>query len=229
MEHYSWFSLFNLTGYDHIFGGVIVILFILLVGRRMKKHYARESSVIPEEKLTMNVFFELIGLEFLFSTIENVFGSREKAKKYFPLLAGSFFFILFANLLGMIPGFPPPTENLNTTVACSVLIFFMYNYYGIKEHGFGYVKHFLGPVMFLAPLMLIIELISHLVRPVSLSLRLFMNITGDHMVLGVFTNLTHVVVPAVFVGLGIFVSILQAFIFTILSTIYIALAEAHEH
>lgn len=229
MEHYSWFSLFKLTGYDHIFGGVIVILFILLVGRNMKKHYAKESSVIPEEKLTMNVFFELIGLEFLFSTIENVFGSREKAKKYFPLLAGSFFFILFANLLGMLPGFLPPTENLNTTVACSILIFFMYNYYGIKEHGVGYIKHFLGPVMFLAPLMLIIELISHLVRPVSLSLRLFMNITGDHMVLGVFTDLTHVVVPAVFVGLGIFVSFLQAFIFTILSTIYIALAESHEH
>ena len=105
----------------------------------------------------------------------------------------------------------------------------MYIYYGVREHGVGYLKHFLGPVIFLAPLMVIIEVISHLVRPVSLSLRLFMNITGDHMVLGVFTNLTHVFIPMIFVGLGLFVSFLQAFIFTILSTIYIALAEAHEH
>ena len=107
-------------------------------------------------------------------------------------------------MLGMVPGFLPPTGNLNTTVACSLLIFVMYNYYGIREHGFGYIKHFLGPVIFLAPLMLIIEIISHLVRPLSLSLRLFMNITGDHMVLGVFTNLTHILIPMAFVGLGIF-------------------------
>ena len=229
MEHFSWFSLAGLIEYDHILGGILVLLFILFVGLRVTKHYSKEGSVIPEDKPSMNIFFELVGLEFLFNTIENVFGSREKAKKYFPLLAGSFFFILFANLLGMVPGFLPPTGNLNTTVACSLLIFVMYNYYGIREHGLGYIKHFLGPVLFLAPLMLIIELISHLVRPLSLSLRLFMNITGDHMVLGVFTNLTHILIPMAFVGLGIFVSFLQAFIFTILSTIYIALAEAHEH
>ncbi|MCY3986003.1 MAG: F0F1 ATP synthase subunit A [Candidatus Dadabacteria bacterium] len=229
MEHFSWFSLAGLIKYDHILGAVLVVLFILFIGLRVKKHYSREESVIPEEKLSINIFFELVGLEFFFNTIENIFGSREKAKKYFPLLAGSFFFILFANLLGMVPGFLPPTGNLNTTVACSLLIFVMYNYYGIKEHGLGYIKHFLGPVIFLAPLMLIIEIVSHLVRPLSLSLRLFMNITGDHMVLGVFTNLTHIVIPMAFVALGIFVSFLQAFIFTMLSTIYIALAEAHEH
>ena len=228
MEHFSWFSLAGLIEYDHILGGVLVILFILFTGLRIKNHYSKEESVIPEEKLSMNVFYELIGLEFLFTTIETVFGSREKAKKYFPLLAGSFFFILFANLLGMIPGFLAPTGNLNTTVACSLLIFVVYNYYGIREHGFGYLKHFLGPVIFLAPLMVIIEVVSHLVRPLSLSLRLFMNITGDHMVLGVFTNLTHILIPMAFVGLGIFVSFLQAFIFAMLSTIYIALAEAHE-
>ena len=129
----------------------------------------------------------------------------------------------------MIPGFLPPTGNLNTTLACGALIFVMYNYYGVKEHGISYLKHFMGPVVFLAPLMIIIEIISHIVRPISLSLRLFMNITGDHMVMGVFTNLTHFVIPIMFLGLGIFVSFLQAFIFTMLSTIYIALAEAHDH
>jgi len=137
MEHFSWFSLAGLIKYDHILGGILVIGFILFTGLRVKSHYSKEASVMPEEKPSMNIFFELVGLEFLFNTIENVFGSREKAKKYFPLLAGSFFFILFANLLGMIPGFLPPTGNLNTTVACSLLIFVMYNYYGVREHGFG--------------------------------------------------------------------------------------------
>ncbi len=229
MDSFSWFSLVGLLDYDHILGAGLVILFILVIGLRVRSHYAKEESVIPEEKLTMNVFFELLGLEFLFSMIENVFGSREKAKKHFPLLAGLFFFILFANLLGMIPGFLPPTGNLNTTVAIAVLIFFMEHFYGVRENGVGYFRRFLGPVLFLAPLMVIIEVISYLVRPVSLSLRLFMNITGDHMVLGVFTNLTHILIPMAFVGLGIFVSFLQAFIFTVLSTIYIALDEAHDH
>jgi len=116
---------------------------------------------------------------------------------------------------------------LNTTLAFGILIFLMYNFYGFRAHGAGYIRQFLGPVAFLAPLMLIIEIVSHVVRPVSLSLRLFMNITGDHMVMGVFTNLTHFVIPAVFIGLGIFVSFLQAFIFTVLSAIYIGLAESH--
>ncbi|NIP30151.1 MAG: F0F1 ATP synthase subunit A [Candidatus Dadabacteria bacterium] len=229
MGHFSWFTLLELIEYDHIIGAILVVIFITILGFKIKKHYSKDSSVIPDVSPSMNNFFELVGLEFLFTTIENVLGSREKAKKYFPLLAGSFFFILFANLLGIIPGFLPPTGNLNTTLACGVLIFVMYNFYGFQEHGIGYLKHFAGPVIFLAPLMIIIEIISHLVRPVSLSLRLFMNITGDHMVMGVFTNLTHILIPIAFLGLGIFVSFLQAFIFTILSTIYIALAEAHEH
>jgi F-type H+-transporting ATPase subunit a len=155
-------------------------------------------------------------------------GSKENAKKYFPLLGASFFFILFANFLGIIPGFLPPTGNFNVPVACALVIFVMYNFYGFKENGLGYLKHFAGPVIFLAPLMFVIEVISHFVRPVSLSLRLFMNITGDHLILGVFTNLVHYIIPAIFIGLGIFVSFLQAFIFTVLSAIYISLATAHE-
>ncbi len=154
---------------------------------------------------------------------------RKRLKNIFPFLPGLSFSFFFLNLLGVVPGFLPPTGTLNTTLAFGILIFVLYNYYGFKEHGISYLKQFAGPVLFLAPLMIIIEIISHLVRPISLSLRLFMNVTGDHMVLGVFTNLTHLIVPAIFVGLGIFVSFLQAFIFTVLSAIYIALAEAHTH
>ena len=104
MEHFSWFSLAGLIQYDHILGGVLVLLFILFIGLRVTKHYSREESVIPEEKPSMNIFFELVGLEFLFNTIENVFGSREKAKKYFPLLAGSFFLHTVCEPAGNGPG-----------------------------------------------------------------------------------------------------------------------------
>ncbi len=210
-------------------GAVLVLLIITAIGIVLRSKLSEDSAVVPDANISFNNFFQVIGLDFLFDIFENIFGSRERAKKYFPLLAGSFFFILFLNLLGVIPGFLPPTGTLNTTLAFGILIFVLYNYYGFKEHGISYLKQFAGPVLFLAPLMIIIEIISHLVRPLSLSLRLFMNITGDHMVLGVFTNLTHLIIPAIFVGLGIFVSFLQAFIFTVLSAIYIALAESHTH
>ncbi|HEX9830591.1 MAG TPA: F0F1 ATP synthase subunit A, partial [Thermodesulfobacteriota bacterium] len=154
---------------------------------------------------------------------------REKAKKYFPLLGTAFIFILFSNLLGIIPGFLAPTGNFNTPVACALVVFVMYNYYGVKENGIGYLKQFAGPIIYMAPFIFVIEIVSHLVRPASLSLRLFWNMTGDHLVLGIFTNLTHIVIPALFIGLGVFVSFLQAFVFTILSAIYISLAIAHEH
>ncbi len=208
--------------------GVLLVLALLVVaGVRFKKSIASDTSDLPSEKVSFRNFVELMGIDFLLSMLTNILGSREKAKMYFPLLAGSFFFILFCNLLGVVPGFLPPTGVLNTTLAFGILIFLVYNFYGFRAHGAGYIRQFLGPVAFLAPLMLIIEIVSHVVRPVSLSLRLFMNITGDHMVMGVFTNLTHFIVPAIFIGLGIFVSFLQAFIFTVLSAIYIGLAESH--
>lgn len=229
MEHFSWFGLLNLIEYDHVIGSVLVLIILVILALIFRSSISRDESVLPDSKFSLTNIFEILGLDFLFALFEDIFGSREKARKYYPLLAGSFFFILFANLLGIIPGFLPPTGNINTTLGFSLLIFIMYNYYGFQEHGAGYLKHFTGPVLFLAPLMVIIEIVSHIVRPVSLSLRLFMNITGDHMVLGVFTNLTHILIPAIFIALGIFVSFLQAFIFTILSAIYIALSEAHTH
>lgn len=228
MEHFSWFTLIGLGKYDYILGSILVLLFLTFAGYKIKQTLSKEDSVMPDEKFSLRTIFEILTIDFLFDLFTNMLGSREQAKKYFPLLGASFFFILFANFLGIIPGFLPPTGNFNVPVACALVIFVMYNYYGFKENGISYLKHFAGPVLFLAPLMFIIEIISHFVRPVSLSLRLFMNITGDHMVLGVFTNLVHYIIPAIFIGLGIFVSFLQAFIFTVLSAIYISLATAHE-
>lgn len=228
MEHFSWFTLLGLGQYDYILGSILVLVFLTLAGLSIKKALAKEGSVLPDEKFSIRTIFEILTIDFLFDLFTNMLGSKENAKKYFPLLGASFFFILFANFLGIIPGFLPPTGNFNVPVACALVIFVMYNFYGFKENGLAYLKHFAGPVIFLAPLMFIIEVISHFVRPVSLSLRLFMNITGDHLILGVFTNLVHYIIPAIFIGLGIFVSFLQAFIFTVLSAIYISLATAHE-
>lgn len=229
MEHFSWFTLLGLEKYDHVLSALLVVIFLTFAGYRIRTNLAKQGSVLPDEKLSLRNIFEILTIDFLLDLLGGIMGSREKARKYFPLLGSAFFFILFANILGLIPGFLPPTGNFNTPVACALVIFVMYNFYGFKEHGIGYLKHFAGPVIFLAPLMIIIEIISHLVRPASLSLRLFWNMTGDHLVLGIFTDLTHFVIPAIFIALGLFVSFLQAFIFTVLSAIYISLSIAHEH
>jgi len=228
MGHFSWFTLLGLDKYDYILGSILVLILLALAGLKIKKALSSDDSVLPDDKFSIRTIFEILTIDFLFDLFTNMLGSRKNAKLYFPILGTSFFFIMFANLLGIIPGFLPPTGNFNVPVACAIVIFVLYNYYGFKENGMAYLKHFAGPVIFLAPLMFVIEIISHLVRPLSLSLRLFMNITGDHMVLGVFTNLVHYIIPAIFIGLGIFVSLLQAFIFTVLSAIYISLATAHD-
>jgi len=229
MEHFSWFTLIGLGKYDHVLGAILVVLFLTFAAYKIKNNLSRKDSVLPDERLSLRSVFEILTLDFLLDLFTGIMGSREKAKRYFPLLGSAFFFILFANILGLIPGFLPPTGNYNTPVACALVVFVMYNFYGVKENGISYLKHFMGPMIYMAPLMIVIELISHLVRPLSLSLRLFWNMTGDHLVLGIFTNLTHLVIPAVFIALGLFVSFLQAFIFTVLSAIYIALSVAHEY
>ena len=143
-------------------------------------------------------------------------------------LYGTFFvFILCANLIGLLPGFSPPTSNFNVILVLGVLSFIAYNVYGFREQGLGYLKHFVGPIWWLGILMVPQELINHLLRPVSLSLRLFGDMTGDHVVPEIFTDLTKVVIPVVFYMLGAFVSLVQAVVFTPLSMVYVSLAVAH--
>lgn len=206
--------------------GAFLILAGLVANRRLKN---TEQCLVPKGKATPSTLFE-VAVEALLGLMEGVLG--ERAWKYFPLIGGLFIYIFTCNMIGLIPGLSPPTENINTNAACAVLVFLYYNYLGIKEQGLkNYLKHFLGPVIWLGPLMFIIEMISHLVRPVSLSVRLFGNMTGDHMVLGVFSELTPLVVPVIFLGLGLFISFIQAFVFSLLSIVYIGLATetAEEH
>jgi F-type H+-transporting ATPase subunit a len=153
----------------------------------------------------------------------------EKGKPFFPLIATLAFFILTSNLIGLIPGFFPPTANLNTTVACAVIVFFSTHVVGIRNHGFKYIKHFLGPVWWLAPIMLPVELIGHLSRPLSLSFRLFGNMNGHELILLIFFGLVPFLVPLPMMLMGVLVAFLQTFVFMLLSTIYIqgSLEEAH--
>ena len=153
----------------------------------------------------------------------------KKGRKFVPLFASIFLYVWFNNLLGLVPGMTPATENINTTVAIGLFSFAAYNYFGFKEHGISYLKQFMGPLLLLAPLMIIIELISHIVRPASLGLRLQGNMLGDHTVLGIFLDLVPYGIPVVFYFLGMFVCTMQAFVFTMLSMIYVSMAISHDH
>ena len=152
-----------------------------------------------------------------------------KGRTYFPLIATFALFILVCNLVALIPGFFPPTANLNTNAALALTVFTMTHVVGFKEHGIGYLKHFMGPILILAPLMFIIELIGHMARPLSLSLRLFGNMYGHEIVLLIFFALVPFLLPLPMMLLGVLVALIQTFVFTLLAMIYIAgaLEEAH--
>ena len=141
--------------------------------------------VIPDGTLTVRNSLEIF-VEWFVGFIEGLLGHKGRT---FVHVYGTFFlFILAANLIGLLPGFAPPTSNFNVTFALGVTSFLVYNYYGFRAKGVGYLKHFLGPIWWLAFLMLPLELIDNFVRPVSLALRLFGNMTGDHLVLEIFTG-----------------------------------------
>jgi F-type H+-transporting ATPase subunit a len=198
-----------------------LILFAYLANRRLA---AATDAAVPDDSLTLRNLAELL-VEGVSTMAESVLG--HKGRQYVPLYGSFFVFILAANLVGLLPGFAPPTSNFNVTLALGVLSFLAYNYYGFREQGVEYLKHFVGPIWWLGVLMVPLELIDNLVRPFSLGLRLFGNMTGDHVVLEIFTDLTKVIIPVIFYMLGAFVSVVQAFVFTLLSLVYVSLATAH--
>ena len=153
----------------------------------------------------------------------------EHGNKFFPLIATLGLFILTANLIGIIPGFESPTANINTNLAMALVVFFSTHVVGVITHGFKYIKQFLGPVWWLIPLMLPIELISHLSRPLSLTFRLFGNIAGEDIVLLVVLLLVPLLVPLPIMFLMIFTSVVQTLVFMLLTMMYIggAMEEAH--
>ncbi len=171
-------------------------------------------------------FFEVVvgGLE---DFIEDIMGPE--GKHYFALIASLFLFILVCNLQGLIPGFDSPTANLNTTLALALVSFTATHYIGVRRHGIGYIKHFFGPMWALAPIMFIIEVISHLARVMSLSFRLFGNMVAKHKLLLVLALLAPYIAPVPILGLGLLVSFVQAGVFTLLTMLYLSgsIEEAH--
>ena len=163
----------------------------------------------------------------LVNFIEEIMGPE--GKHYFPLIATLFLFILVCNFLGLIPGFDSPTANLNTTLALALVAFAATHYIGIRKHGFGYIKHFFGPLWALAPFMFIIEGISHLARVLSLSFRLFGNMIAKHKLLIVLFFLFPYFLQVPILGLGVLVAFIQAGVFTLLTMLSLAgsIEEAH--
>jgi F-type H+-transporting ATPase subunit a len=218
---------------QYVIGFIFVSLLILLLALIAKKQMAtKDDGLIPDPKFSARTFFESM-IEGALSTMETVM-DRKAAVYFLPLIGTSMFVIFFSNFIGLVPGFLPPTSNLSTTLAMALVIFFSTHIFGVKEHGFiGYFAHWAGPirVWYALPLMVLmfcIEVVSHIARPASLSVRLMGNMFADHAVVAVFVGLIPLLVPVPIMLLGTVVCIVQTAVFCILSTVYIGMAVAHE-
>jgi F-type H+-transporting ATPase subunit a len=250
MHHpFTWYVLLpegwqQLIG-EHTFFALVAALLLLLFALRARVSLQRASDpLVPAEAISARSIAELL-VQLVATQSDAIIGRQ--GRKYVPFFATFFFFILLSNLLGLVPGFAPPTANLNTTLGLAMVSFVGYNVIAGREQGLNYLKEFMGPMTSLpgksiigklafVPVLLIsvafffiVEAFSHAFRPVSLSLRLFGNMMGDHQVIEAFIGLTKLVVPVAFYAMGTLVSIIQAFVFTLLSMIYVALAISHGH
>ena len=195
---------------------IMVLLFLLL-----------RSRLSVTKPGTLQHVFELIH-GFVGETADDQVG--HEGRKHVVLFETLFIFILISNLLGIVPQFMSPTQAVYVPCGMAILAFLYYNYIGFKRQGaWKYTKQFIGPIPALAPLMFPIEIISHLARPLSLTIRLFANMYAGEQVTLVFLSLTYFAVPAVFMGLHVFVSLLQAYIFMLMTMMYIGGAVTEEH
>lgn len=218
------FEAIGLGGFVHEYPHVIytwIVMGILIVGGFLA---AKSLSLVPEKGQN---FFEIIisGIEEFMVEI-----TGEEGRWLLPLAATIFLFIFLSNLIGLVPGFFPPTASLNTTLACALVVVVFTHIIGIKYHGVSYIKHFLGPVWWMIPIILPIEIIGHVARILSLSFRLFGNMMGHELVLGILFGLAGLFfAPLPIMALGIFVSLVQAFVFFLLSIMYFTGAMEHAH
>ena len=229
MVHFNWTQLIPGVGHEYVHvatAGVASTVLIALALRARLALGSGENSSTPTDRLSVRAVFESI-TEMFANLADTVIG--HDGKKYVPMFSSIFLFVIVNNLIGLVPGMTAATDNPNTTFALGLFTFIAYNFFGFKESGLAYLKHFAGPIVFLAPLMFVLEMISHLVRPMSLGLRLMGNIQGDHAVLGAFLDLAPIGVPVLFYFMGLFVAFMQAFIFTLLSMVYVSMAVEHDH
>ncbi|MDY6905355.1 MAG: F0F1 ATP synthase subunit A [Thermodesulfobacteriota bacterium] len=229
MEHpYLFFvKLFEVLGFEHfahanvhVIYSWVVMAILIAVGILG----TRKIQIVPTKAQNF--------LEVVVSGIEEfmVGVTGEEGRWFFPLAATIALYIALSNLIGLVPGFFPPTASINTPLSCAIVVFIFTHYIGIKYHGAGYIKHFLGPVWWLAPLIFPIEIIGHLARVLSLTFRLFGNMMGHESVLVILFMLAGAyLAPLPIMAMGIFVAFVQAFVFFLLSVMYFSGAMEHAH
>ena len=226
---WTW-QVFQTTNFQivHVLMALVVLAFLSYGAFRYAGAVSGsgDAGLVPPPKLGMRNLFEVLA-DTVLGLMAGVMGEKA-AKRYLPLVGTLFMFILFSNLLGLIPGFLPPTDTLKTNLALSISVFLISHAVGVREHGLKYFKHFLGPIWWLAWLMLPIEIVSHIARPVSLAMRLMGNIVGDHKLVLVFFGILPILLPLPFMVMGVLVCVVQAVVFSLLTTVYISQAVAHE-
>ncbi len=214
----------------HVFWALISFTIVLLLSfaARRKLDADPDAGVLPSKKMGPLLFFEL-AIGGTWSLMRGMMGDTE-ARRYFPIVGTLAVYIFVMNCLALLPFGSPATDNLNTNAGMALVIFFATHYAGVKSQGVvHYAKHFMGPVLALAPLILVLEIVGHLVRPVSLSLRLMGNMTGDHNVLFEFAYFKIPLIPLPVMALGLLVCVVQTLVFVILSSVYLATATASDH
>jgi len=209
-------------------GVICVVLFLALLARPA---LVRGQAVIPESRLTLRTFFE-VWIGYWYGLMKDMMGPR-RAKQYFPLVGSLSLFIVVGNFLGLIPGFTPPTSNWNITLGCAAVVFFAFNFYGIKANGLGYFKHLFGPWLGwpyipVNILLFFVETLSVCIRPFTLSIRLMLNMAVDHLLVTLAAGAVALFLPLPVMVLGTLVCIVQVLVFCLLTSIYIALATEHE-
>lgn len=199
---------------------LLVLVLLILVGVLVRS----QLSVDTPGKLQM-------GFESVYGFVKDQAGETisHHSYRYLPWFFTFFLFILACNLIGLIPGFESPTMVAYVPLGCAVCSFIYYNYQGFKNNGFSYLKHYTGPIWWLIPLMLPIEVLSNLARPLSLTVRLYANMFVGEMITETFLSVAPWGVPIIFMALHTFVALLQAFIFMLLSMVYVGMATEHDH
>ncbi len=243
MPEQLWFTALL----NRYFGGIAAAL-LHVIGLQPKYAKAPISNPVAMEILVvliLLIFFIIVrarlsvekpgGLQHLVEATEEFLAEQAHGvmghgyERYIPYAAVLGYFILLGNLLGLVPGFDSPTANPTVPLGCALLTFVYYHYHGLRVHRHRYIKQFIGPVWALAPLMLLIEVVSHFARILSLTVRLYANMFAGDMVTLAFFSLVPVLVPVVFLGLHLFVSLVQTFIFVMLTLVYLGMAVSEEH
>ncbi len=215
--------------YVPAFSALLSVPALFLLGFFYNKRVSlalKKGDIAPAPRFSLTAFVELV-LELVLGLAKDNCGRNYRG--FLPLLCALFFSVLFSNLSGLIPGFPPSTGNFSMNLSLGMFVFFAYNWAGVREHGVAYIKQFMGPFLVLAPLLTIIELISHCSRPLSLAFRLTGNIFGDHLLLEIFSGILPALFPVLLLFFGLLVACVQSFVFTLLTAVYISMAVSHDH